>query len=61
MKLEMDGLLSFPRRKKYKRYASPSVIKESFMKVEPTRWGSSDDIDMFDHDHKSWITVRKKR
>ena len=48
-----DGWSIFISKKKiYKTYALPSVSEESFMKVEPARWGSYDDIDMSDHDDK---------
>lgn len=51
MKLDMDVLRLFlKRKKKYKRYALLNVIEESFIKVEPTGWGSSNDMAIHEHD-----------
>jgi hypothetical protein len=38
-----------------------NVIEESFIKVEPTGWGSSIDMAILEHDDEGLIIVRRQR
>jgi hypothetical protein len=38
-----------------------NVIEESFIKVEPTGWGSFNDMAIHEHDEEGLIMVRRQR